>query len=351
MLIIPDELHIPVTNLEWIPSDTKLAYSSSTEHLSVDQRTILDAMISLFNALDKVRVIGLAHARHSLNADPELLALIQRGRPRFNPTRTAKTAGRLGDSPAATVVRSRLRQGPAEGEKGPIGYFMPMIDLLNHHPYGSRYERTPEGHWLIRVHHPGPTAQVYVRYNAVDALGIALGLGYAETATRFVSSVACQFRLANVGLVRVAGVNGRLRRIPAPQVTFDDEGMLVEPVLLSVERLAALRALLAMPLLARSTTAEASAAQVDAGLTAGRDAATRLGPASDAATREADRTAIDLISAVVYANVDFYRELRDLCGFAGRGDSELRRLFAAVADHQLSLLQQVSAELLLLGLD
>ena len=62
ILIIPQGLHIPVTNLDWIPSDTQLAYSSSTEHLSDAQLTILDSMVALFNTVDKVRIIGKGYA-------------------------------------------------------------------------------------------------------------------------------------------------------------------------------------------------------------------------------------------------------------------------------------------------
>lgn len=34
-----------------------------------------------------------------------------------------------------TVVRSRLRSETGEGDEGPIGLFMPMIDMFNHHPH------------------------------------------------------------------------------------------------------------------------------------------------------------------------------------------------------------------------
>lgn len=351
LLIIPDDLHIPVTDLDWIPSDSELAYRGSTDHLSIAQRTILDAMVALFNAVDKVSMIGQSYARHSLAADPELLAKLQQARPGFKPFGEVTVDDGMADSPAATVVRSRLRSGMVEGEEGPIGFFMPMIDLLNHHPYGSRYERTPEGHWLIRVHHPGPTDQVFVRYNAADSLGNALGLGYAETATRFVSSVACRFWLPGVGEVRVIGMSGRMRRVPAPQVAFDDDGVRVGPIILAADRLMTLRTLLAMPLRARAATATASGGGPDGqGIVSDGDGEAASDVETRTAAEDPERVAGALITRVVEANVEYYRELRELCARTDRGDAQQRALFAAVADHQLHLLRQVSAELPSLGL-
>jgi len=73
LMIIPDEIHIPVTDLGWEPSDTRLRYRGSTEHLSEPQRTILAAMVDLFNAVDKVRLVGQAYPNQALQRDEALL--------------------------------------------------------------------------------------------------------------------------------------------------------------------------------------------------------------------------------------------------------------------------------------
>lgn len=354
LLVIPNELHIPVTNLDWVPSDDHLAYRGSTEHLTEPQRTILDAMVALFNAIDKVRVIGQGYARHALDddaddGDPELLALIREARPGFGrasgatgdglaagstvrpsdpgPTEAATPARRPppdlpGDSPAHTVVRSRLRSEMGEGDEGPIGFFMPMIDMLNHHPYGSRYERTDDGAWLIRVHHPTPGDQVFVRYNKADALGVALSLGYFEPDARFVASVACEFELAPIGHVQVRGVSASRRRLPAPRVERTDDGLTLSGVVLEHGPRDALAMLLAMPL--RSLLPDASAAEVES-LT--------------------DR----LLAAIVAANVDFYTRLAALCApdWDAATDTDalypsgpLRPMMGLVARRQLDLLAE-----------
>ncbi len=316
-LIIPNELHIPVTNLEWEPSDNRLAYRASTEHLTDPQRTILDAMVALFNAVDKVRIIGQGYAQHSLEDDPELLALIRTARPAWG--RPSADDMETTDSPAHTVMRSRLRSEMGEGDEGPLGFFMPMIDMLNHHPYGSRYERTDEGAWLIRVHHPTPTEQIFVRYNKADALGVALGLGYFEPDARFVASVATQFEVEPIGTVHIVGVGTSRRRIPAPRLHRTEDGLRIAGIVLSVESLPALRTLLAMPL--RSLQPQMSQA-------------------------EAAALVETIINRVVRACQDFYTRLAELPVAAGPGvDTELRVLFTAVARRQLELLDDVDSAL------
>lgn len=352
LLVIPNELHIPVTNLDWVPSDDHLAYRGSTEHLTEPQRTILDAMVELFNAIDKVRVIGQGYAQHALDdaddGDPELLSLIREARPNFGRTSGVTSDGPTapgamqvsgpgpddaapdaqlppdlaGESPAHTVVRSRLRSEMGEGDEGPIGFFMPMIDMLNHHPYGSRYERAADGAWLIRVHHPTPSDQVFVRYNKADALGVALGLGYFEPDARFVASVACEFELAPIGRVRVLGVSASRRRLPTPRVERTDDGLARSGVVLEHGRRDALAMLLAMPL--RSMLPDASAAKIES-------------------------LTDHLLAAIVAANVDFYSRLAGLCAprpekatdtSAQPATCPLRPIMWLVALRQLELLAE-----------
>jgi hypothetical protein len=121
MLRIPNRLHIPVTDLDWDTAADHLVHRRDTNHLSGPQRRILAAMIDLFNACDKVGRIGRAYPRVALSGDPELLDLIRRARPAFATEAL---------SPVELVVRSRLRNEIGEGEEGPVGFFMPMIDLL-----------------------------------------------------------------------------------------------------------------------------------------------------------------------------------------------------------------------------
>lgn len=318
LLVVPDELHIAVSDLDWEPHDTVLRYRAATDHLTHAQRVILDAMVELFNRIDKVRIVGQAYAIHALGDDPELLALIREARPRFDPdAERGQLPGEV--SPARTVVVSRLRSGMVEGEEGPVGYFMPMIDMLNHHPYGSRYRRTDDGSWRIDVHHPGPTDEVFVRYNRADSLGVALGLGYAETATRFVSSVDCRVEVEGMGQVHIPGVASQRRRLPAPRIVRAPDSWRVAGLVLDPTRIAELRTLLRMPL-------ESSLPQVGASRCTGM--------------------VDDLLNQVITANLDYYERLLTACTppFNAKADPQQRELFAAVAAHQLRLLSRIETQ-------
>ncbi|TXH44835.1 MAG: hypothetical protein E6Q90_02675 [Actinobacteria bacterium] len=326
MLVVPGRLHIPVTNLAWVASDTELAYTADTAHLTSGQQAILDAMVSLFNTIDKVRIVGRSYARHSIGEDPELSALVAEARPGWLESQqpAAAVGGAVAaeqgeqaeqgepESPAHSVMRSRLRSEMGEGDEGPLGYFMPMIDMLNHHPYGSRYEHTDDGDWLIRVHHPTPTDQVFVRYNKADSFGVALGLGYFEADTRFVSSVACRVGIPDVVEVKVAGVGAARRRLPAPRVSRSDDGLVVRGLVLELPRRDALTQLLAMPL--RSLHPDRPAAVVES-------------------------WAQQLIAGVVAANRDFFTRLEVLCA-QDADEFGLRPIFGRVARRQLELLAE-----------
>lgn len=325
LLVIPNELHIPVSDLDWEPHDTRLRYRAQPEHLTAAQRTIVDAMVDLFNAVDKVRVIGQAYASHALEVDPELLALIRRARPRFG-LDTSRGQIPSDPSPSVSVVNSRLRTEMGEADEGPIGFFMPMIDMLNHHPYGSRYRRTETGAWRIDIHHPEPTDQVFVRYNLADSLGVALGLGYLEVATRFVSSVECSVAVPGLGTIEVLGVGSQRRRVPAPRLARTEEGWRMQGLVLDVEHLANLRALLLMPLMS---------VQPD------RGTAANLGVVDE------------FLAAAVHANIAYYEELLAACTPPFEVDStpdhsadpHQRALFAGVSAHQLHLLTTINARL------
>ena len=197
-------------------------------------------------------------------------------------------------------------------EEGPIGLFMPMIDMLNHHPNGSRYERTDDGAWLIRVHHPTPTDQVFVRYNKADALGVALGLGYFGPDTRFVAATAGEFDLAPLGRVRIEGVGVSRRRLPAPAIRRKDNGLAIAGLELSPDVMPRLRHLLAVPV--RSLHPELP----DDGV---------------------GRLVGDVVDGALNQTRDFYRELAQL---TRQCDDPLRRLFHPVAEHQLGLLGKMT---------
>ena len=281
ILRVPTALNVPVTSLEWTAPDGRLHYTGDTGGHSAAQLTILDAMVDLFNACDKVRSVGQRYPRVLLQDDSELAAQVRAARPGFFADGPP--------NPASLVINSRLSRERGEGEEGPQGVFMPLIDMLNHHPYGSRYQRT-DGCLVIRAHHPTVGDQVFVRYNKADAFGVALGLGYFEPATRFVASVAGEVAVPDWGAVRVVGVGQTRRHLPAPTIRRADDGSLrLAGVTLMPGRLGVLAQLLAMPLMSISGCSPA----------------------------EGQRIAGQLISALVDHNSSYFRGLRELCQAAG----------------------------------
>lgn len=76
LLEVPHRLHIPVTDLDWDPGLDHLAFRGDTGHLTDVQRSLLHAMVDLFNACDKVETVGTAYPQVALARDQELLKLI-----------------------------------------------------------------------------------------------------------------------------------------------------------------------------------------------------------------------------------------------------------------------------------
>lgn len=305
LLEIPRAVHVPVDRADWPHDASVLRYDGDFAGMTASQARILGAMVDLFNACDKVRQVGRSYPAAALARDPQLLALVEEARPGWG----AEPAG----SPAALVLQSRLLREPTAGDGDRREFLVPLIDLMNHHPYGSRYEFLAES-WLVRAHHPTPSDQVFVRYNRLDALAVALHLGYFEGATRFVSAVATRVEVADFGSVEVAGVDVRRSRIPAPGVERVADGIRLTGVELAQQSLGKLRVLLSMPV--RSLQPGLSAAQ-------------------------AQQIAQSIITALIEANLEYYQRLALIPDAPGDA-AGLRPLLRRVAAHQLGLLRAMA---------
>jgi hypothetical protein len=316
LLLVPDELHVPVSDLDWEPHDSVLRYRAETSHLTNAQQVILDAMVDLFNAVDKVRQIGANYPVLATKKDPTLHDLIRAGRPSFASDSEEGSAD-TPTAPSLLVVRSRLRSARLNPDEDPTDYFMPMIDMLNHHPYGSRYRRNERGDWRIDIHHPTHSDQVFVRYNKYDAFGTALSLGYVETDTRFVASVACDITVSGVGVIKVKGASERRRRLSAPHITRTDEGLTLNGLVLDAERLPNLQALLAMPMRMLAVDPQPAVAE--------------------------------LLQGVLNANAEYYERLLAECSreVESQADvrTDIRGVLADVSRHQLKLLERFAGSL------
>lgn len=301
LLRIPQALFVPVSGLRWNGDGGVLSYSGDTGALNAVQRQLLDAMVALYNATDKLDKVAARFPGNLLRDDPELLALLREARPGIEPG--AKSL-------AEQFISTRLSSQNNEDSEETSDYLMPLIDLLDHHPYGPKYGRNEAMDWVIPVQHPVEASeQCFVRYQKGDSFANALWHGYFESAPRYVASVQCTLADAVAGQVVVHGVHYERRRLNAPLAKRRDDGLDLYSILLDPETLPALRTFLGLALRSKDRTL----AQADA-----------------------ERLADALIAGILAANRDYFHRLRDFC--TPPGDFPLRALMAAVAGHQLKVL-------------
>lgn len=302
LLRIPNALFIPVSHLAWTGNDGVLAYSGDTGILSAPQMIMLDAMVALYNSTDKINKVAARFPDSLLRADPDLLALIKQARPNLE----------LSDkSLAKQFISTRLSSQNNEDSEETTDYIMPLIDMLNHHPYGPKYGRNEAKDWVIPVQHPKPgSEECFVRYQKGDSFANALWHGYVESAPNYLSSVQCEFPDAVAGRIVVHGVHYERRKLNAPFVQRRDDGMDLHSIILDPETLPALRTFLGLALRAKDRTLSQPAAELHVET---------------------------MITAIIAANRNYYQHMLTFCSNSPT-EFELRPLFAAVAGHQLSVL-------------
>ncbi len=303
LLDIPHSLFIPVTGLEWLEQDGMLAYRGETGPLSTIQQQLLDHMLCIFNATEKMAFARQFLPMQALRQDTDILNWLLRVRPEF----------RLSEmNTARQFIQTRLYENQAD-ETG-TGYLMPLIDMINHHPEASNYIRTADDHWRILVHHGNSgTDQCFVRYSRADSLSLALWYGYAEIHTKHIAALDCQLQINEIGIVHIkAGVSSRLK-INAPRIIQSGSELVIQDIVLEKSALANLQTFLGLAV--RSKRRDFNQA-------------------------EAEIIANEIIHLLVEANIQKYENLQEICN-ADTAHFPLRNLFSQVAEHQLSLLHDL----------
>jgi hypothetical protein len=259
-------------------------------------------MVALYNATDKINKVAARFPDSLFRTDQDLHALILKARPQMV----------LSDKNLAEqFITTRLSSQNNEDSEETSDFIMPLIDMLNHHPFGPKYGRNEAKDWVIPVQHPNAGSQeCFVRYQKGDSLANALWHAYFEGAPRYLSSVQCSFSHEFLGTVTVHGVNYERRKLNAPFVQRVEGGMDLYSIILDPDTLPALRTFLGMAL--RSVDRQLSQAQ-------------------------AEVAADGLIGLIIDENRKYYEELRAFCA-EQQTDYPLRPLFAQVAAHQLDVL-------------
>lgn len=305
LLRIPQDLFIPVSALQWTDTDGVLAFAGDTAALTPVHRRLLDAMLRLYNATDKINRIAAQFPDRLLRHDPELLALVREARPNTEPS--AKSLAEL-------FICTRLSSQNNEDSDGTSDYLMPMIDMLNHHPYGPNYGRNEAKDWVIPVQHPVVgSEECFVRYQKGDSFANALWHGYFEGAPRYLSSVQCAFPDALAGNIIVHGVHYERRKLNAPWVQRRDDGLDLHCIVLDAGTMPALRTFLGLALRSKDRTLS---------------------------QQSAEQHAKTVIAAIIAANRNYFLRLQAFCHDAP-ADFPLRPLLAAVARHQLGILDSL----------
>lgn len=200
LIHLPAEVLIPIDDLQWDAS-RDLTPVRGLERLTDSQRRLLDKLLALYEATDKIE-----HSRPRLPALalrdwPELVAYLARARPIWGERHAA---------PGATQAFLKTREFPlpteTAGERRRC--LIPLIDAFNHHPSGAAYSHRAGG-MAIAARRPGPTDECFACYGFRDAMALLLGLGYVDTQPGFVQSVACAVDLGESGRLRIAGQHGR----------------------------------------------------------------------------------------------------------------------------------------------
>lgn len=302
LLRIPDALFIPVSKLAWTADNGVLTYSGDNPALTDVHRAILDHMVALYNATDKINKVAARFPDSLFRIDQDLHALILKARPQMV----------LSDKNLAEqFITTRLSSQNNEDSEETSDFIMPLIDMLNHHPFGPKYGRNDAKDWVIPVQHPkAGSEECFVRYQKGDSFANALWHGYFESAPRYLSSVQCSFSHELLGTVTVHGVNYERRKLNAPFVQRVEGGMDLYSIILDPDTLPALRTFLGLAV--RSVNRQLTQPQ-------------------------AELAAENLIDVIITENRNYFEELHAFCQIQ-QEQYPLRPLFAQVAGHQLQVL-------------
>jgi hypothetical protein len=208
---LPRELLVPVDPIQWASRDDRLQAIEGLESLTAVQRELLGMHVDLYNASDKLPWAAKHLPVVALRSHAPLVDAIQAIRPGFgrNPSQTA-------------LAFLGTRVFNLEGR----WVLMPLMDLLNHHPKGGRFQ-VDASSMTMGVVQPGEGDECFASYGGRrDVLDMALHYGYADVHTPFacIAPLACV--LPELGRLQITSRRVQaLHPLDPPQITYDDEGV------------------------------------------------------------------------------------------------------------------------------
>lgn len=306
LLDVPQALFVPVSNLDWHAENGNLLYKGCIDGLDALQRELLMHMLCLYNAVGKMDSFAETSTYQLLPNDKDLNSWIHAARPDFRiPTNNL----------ARLFIETRLSYCMKDEAGRMIGCLMPLLDLLNHHPNALKFNCDDNMHWRTPIRHcKPPSLECFARYHSYDNLSIALGHNYFENATCHIASLDCSLELPDIGNIHVRGTDMHLRVFNPPTIRRDSDEFVLQDIVLESEKIPVLKTFLALAIRSRQQS-----------LTQAR----------------AEQHAVQIIKKLIESNRQRYLALQSLCD--NDKNFPLRKLFSAVASHQLQLLAEIDS--------
>lgn len=212
LIAVPTHLLVPIDDLAWSDSASKLALAGPAGHLSSEQAELLELFVAIYNACGKLAQVAdfpvAVFAR-----DAGLLEIVRTIKPETRPLKAS-----LADLFLST---RRVSERIKPGDETRTGVLMPLMDFLNHHHAGDTF-RMDEGCLSIAERHAGPGEECVSSYGGQrDPFDLLIGHGYVDRATPYAASLPLTLGLPGLGSMIIEGLNlGANHAVNPPRVSF-----------------------------------------------------------------------------------------------------------------------------------
>jgi hypothetical protein len=231
LFFLPSPVLVPVGGVKWDERADLLAVRAVPEGLSALQVRLLELQVELYNAVGKAPWARKQLPALVVSDHPDLLEAVRAVRPGFRDKAR---------SVAEVFIGSRVFDYDAAEDLGPgssTEVLMPLIDFLNHHPMGSRFQVDASG---IRVDMVRPVAasQCFVRYgNRRGVLNLALSYGFLDRHNPWAASTRLEVVVPGIGRVCVEGLALLPNQaVDAPRIEFRADGVVLSHVTVNRSR-------------------------------------------------------------------------------------------------------------------
>lgn len=218
LIALPDALLVPMEGARWGEGDTRLDLLEAPAAATAVQRELLQLMVALYNATDKMGWWRQRHPARLVERCPAVAAALAALKPGQGEERR----------PAARCFLATRSLGwtpdPALHSRQPV--LMPLADLLNHHHRGARH-RGDGGALRIQAAQAGGS-ECFLHYGQRrDGLDLALHYGHADSSTPFAHSAPLDIVVEGVGRLGVEhqGWGTPAHPLDPPRVSLESEGV------------------------------------------------------------------------------------------------------------------------------